>query len=294
MRFLLVAGELTETNALLVAGFRRHGLDAAFATPADACSWTSPQDVVLARLDVLPSLDGVDDGLWQLGRLEREGMRVLNRPNALLVAHDKLATALRFASAGLPHPRTAHVDSSGVLPDLEPPMVVKPRFGSWGRDVFRCSSRRALERRLRRLRSRAWFRRQGALVQELIPPQGYDLRIVVASGQVVGAVERRAVRGEWRTNVALGGHRKPVEPELGARLAAVAAASALDTDLVGVDLLPGPDGGYVVLEVNGAVDFTQEYSLGGHDVFEDTATALLGAVTGEPALVAGLLAGSAI
>jgi [lysine-biosynthesis-protein LysW]--L-2-aminoadipate ligase len=279
MTFLLVARDLTETNELLLAGLRRHGVHAAFATPAVACRRARPQDVALGRLDVLPSLDGVDEGLWQLARLERAGTRVLNRPFALLAAHDKLATALRLGRFGVPHPRTAHIDDPDALPDLEPPLVIKPRFGSWGRDVVLCPTRRAVERSLRRLRSRRWFRRHGALVQELVPSQGCDLRVVVAVGEVVGAVERRSSRGEWRTNVALGGSRAPLEPDAGARLVALAAAAAVGADLVGVDLLPDQSGGYVVLEVNGAVDFTHDYSLGGRDVFEDAAAALAGAAT---------------
>jgi [lysine-biosynthesis-protein LysW]--L-2-aminoadipate ligase len=290
MRFLLVARELTETNELLLAGLRRHGVEAALATPAVVCSQARPQDVALGRLDVLPSLDGMDEGLWQLARLERAGTRVLNRPFALLAAHDKLATALRLGRFGVPHPRTAHVDGTDALPDLEPPLVIKPRFGSWGQDVVLCPTRRAVERSLRRLHSRRWFRRHGALVQELVPSQGCDLRVVVAAGKVVGAVERRASRGEWRTNVALGGCRTPVEPDPDAQLVALAAAAAVGADLVGVDLLPGPSGGYVVLEVNGAVDFTPDYSLGGRNVFEDTAAALAGAVSTEPAVVADVLA----
>jgi glutathione synthase/RimK-type ligase-like ATP-grasp enzyme len=47
----------------------------------------------------------------------------------------------------------------------------------------------------------------------------------------------------------------------------VAAAAAVNGDLVGVDLLPA-DGGWRVVEINGAVDFTDEYALDGRDVFE--------------------------
>jgi hypothetical protein len=46
-------------------------------------------------------------------------------------------------------------------------------------------------------------------------------------------------------------------------------------DLAGVDLLPDGNGGYVVLEVNGAVDFTQDYALDGEDVFDRAIAALL-------------------
>ena len=106
-----------------------------------------------------------------------------------------------------------------------------------------------------------------ALAQELIPPRGRDLRLLVAGGEVVGAIERVAQAGEWRTNVALGGERRAVRPPEDACRLAVRAAAAIGADLVGVDLLPDGEGGYVVLELNGAADFTQDYSLDGADVF---------------------------
>lgn len=46
------------------------------------------------------------------------------------------------------------------------------------------------------------------------------------------------------------------------------AEAALGADFVGVDLLPNGHGRWVVLEVNGAVDFTSAYSLAGENAFE--------------------------
>ena len=109
-----------------------------------------------------------------------------------------------------------------------------------------------------------------------MPPTGVDLRVVVASGIVVGAVARAARPGEWRANVALGARRRPVDPPAEACALALRAVEAAGLDLAGVDLLARPGGGHLVLEVNGAVDFTPEYGLGGEDPFSLAAAALAG------------------
>jgi [lysine-biosynthesis-protein LysW]--L-2-aminoadipate ligase len=262
-----------ETNVELVQQWRRRGVDVALLSPLDAEEARRRGDLALARLDVLPTLDGVEPGLLALLWLERRGMRVLNRAPALLAVHDKLATARRLGLAGLPHPRAAGWRGQGEAP-LKPPLVLKPRFGSWGRDVTLCRDEAELERTLAEVRERPWFRRHGALLQELMPPRGYDLRLIVAGGQVVGASERIARPGEWRTNVSLGGSLRPAEPSPEARSLAIAAAAAVGADLVGVDLIPLEGGGHVVLELNGAVEFDERYSLGGHDVYLEAARAL--------------------
>jgi [lysine-biosynthesis-protein LysW]--L-2-aminoadipate ligase len=162
------------------------------------------------------------------------------------------------------------------------PVVVKPRFGSWGRDVRRADDEGALIDTLEELREVEWFRRQGALVQELVTPHGYDLRVLVAGGRVVGSVFRVAAPGEWRTNISLGGIRRPVsELPLEAEAIALAAAEAARAALVGVDLLPDGRGSWTVVELNGAVEFTEEYAPN-RDVFEDAALALAGVACGAP------------
>ena len=128
-------------------------------------------------------------------------------------------------------------------------------------------------RSLAELRTRPWFDATGCIAQKLVAPRGYDLRIVVARGRVIGAARRVAAPGEWRTNVALGARRETVAPPPDACAIAIAAADAIGGDLVGVDLLPADLGTWVVLEVNGAVDFTSAYSMD-DDVFAAASAAL--------------------
>jgi ribosomal protein S6--L-glutamate ligase len=271
-----VVGWPQQTNCALVEAWRALGVRAALLEPRAALDTLRPGDTAVGRLDVVRTLDGVEPGLASLAELARRGVRVVNSEDALLNAHDKLRTARIVQGAGLPHPRTAHLETSGRLPDLAPPLVVKPRFGSWGIDVFRCRTEEGLVHVLSEIESRPWYVAQGALVQELVTAAaGVDLRVVVAAGEVVGAVERVARSGEWRTNVSLGASRHPVEPPRAARALSLRAADAIGAELVGVDLLPA-EAGYVVLELNGAVEFDSTYDLpdGRTGVYEATARAL--------------------
>jgi glutamate---[amino group carrier protein] ligase len=273
MQLALVAHRETETNLRLVEA-APPGVEMHILRPSATLARLGAGDAALARLDVLPTVDGIEPGSWELARLEAEGVRVLNRLRTLASTHDKLRTAKVLAAAGVPHPTTTHVTAPQFGTRLAPPFVVKPRYGSWGRDVELCRKPAEGQALLEHLATRPWFRKQGVLVQELVPPLGHDLRIVVAAGEVVGAVRRVAADGEWRTNIALGGHREPVmAPPLAARELALAAARAAEADLVGVDLLPTEDGGWIVLELNGAVEFNDTYSLD-RNVFAAAARAL--------------------
>jgi glutathione synthase/RimK-type ligase-like ATP-grasp enzyme len=91
---------------------------------------------------------------------------------------------------------------------------------------------------------------------------------------VIGAGRRFAAPGEWRTNVSLGARIEPVAPPPLARTLALSAAAAIGADLVGVDLLPTRTG-YVISELNGAVDFRPKYALDASDVYEEAVLHLL-------------------
>jgi RimK family alpha-L-glutamate ligase len=285
MKFAVVAHRRSATNEALVAAARAWGLDSELLEPRTALMSLEPGDVALARLDVREGLDGIERGTGELERLAAGGVDVRNPPGALIVAHDKLLTARTLRLAGLPHPHTTHL--SPALPTAFPelPVVLKPRFGSWGRDVEQCTTAEELDAALVRAQRKPWFLEHGALAQELVEPRGWDMRLVVAGGRVVGAACRIARSGEWRTNAALGAQVEPVEPPPIARALALAAARATRADLVGVDLLPTPNGGFLVLELNGAVDFRPVYAPN-RNVFSDAVAALLEDGVQQPELAA--------
>ena len=261
MKFVVVAHKPSETNVALAGAAASLGLPASVLPPRDSLRNLEPGDVALGRLDVREDLDGIETN-------------VLNPPCALVAAHDKLLTARALRRAGLPHPRTWLIAEGAPTPAPELPVVLKPRFGSWGRDVVLCRTADEVEDALAELTRRSWFREHGVLAQEVVPPLGWDLRIVVAGGRVVGAARRTAGAGEWRTNVSLGGRSEPVDPPPLARTLALSAAAAVRGDLVGVDLLP-TRAAFVISEINGAVDFRPQYAVDFTDVYTDAVLQLL-------------------
>jgi hypothetical protein len=108
----IVAGRSTLTNDLLVGAFHESGVRAKVVRPSELSGLARTGDVVLGRLDVRRTLDGVEDGIWELRRVERRGLRVLNPAPSLLACHDKLQTAVRLAAAGIAHPKTLTLTGS--------------------------------------------------------------------------------------------------------------------------------------------------------------------------------------
>jgi len=284
VRVAVVGTSVNDGTASLVEGWRALGIPVSLTSAVEALRLLRPGDVALLRLDVLPSLDGVEPGLLAALALERRGVEVLNPVDSLLGAHDKLRTARLLAAARLPHPRTSHV-RRGARPAPVPPVVLKPRFGSWGADVALCRSAAEVEAYLERVDGTRWFRRHGLLVQEPLPSPGHDLRVLVAAGRVVGCVRRIAAAGEWRTNVSCGGAAERAAPPPGAAELAATAAAVVGCDFVGVDLMPVGQGRFVVLELNAAVDFDAAYAPPHEDVYRAAACAL-GLGVSHPAAVA--------
>jgi RimK family alpha-L-glutamate ligase len=219
-------------------------------------------DAVLARIIPSGSLEQIIYRVDALHWIEEHGVPVMNSPRAIERSVDKFYTDARLHEAGLPTPETVVCETvasamkavramlgrgeSGEDPGTSNAVIIKPIFGSMGHGLVRVSDPDVAFRVTKSLEQlRAVF-----YVQRAVDHGGRDIRVFVAGGRVIGAIERRAPAGEWRTNIARGATARPFDlPPEWERLT-LAAAAAMGTEYAGVDLLPSRQGPVFVLEVN--------------------------------------------
>jgi RimK family alpha-L-glutamate ligase len=207
-------------------------------------------DAVLARIIPNGSLEQIIYRVNALHWIEQRGVAVVNSPYAIERSVDKFYTTSLLQDAGLPTPETVVCEEAAEAMNAVRTMrdvVIKPIFGSMGHGLIRVSDPDLAFRVVRSLEQlRSVF-----YVQRVIDHAGCDIRVFVVGGRVLGAIERRAADGDWRTNVARGAAARsfalpPAWEELALR-----AAAAIGADYAGVDLLPSRDSEVFVLEVNG-------------------------------------------
>ncbi|MFN7289182.1 MAG: RimK family alpha-L-glutamate ligase, partial [Pirellula sp.] len=85
-------------------------------------------------------------------------------------------------------------------------------------------------------------------VQEFLPNEGFDLRLLVLDDELYTV--RRYGQGNWRSNVSQGGKAERIEPTFEQADIAYKAARLVDGWMVGVDLIETLDGRNVLIEVN--------------------------------------------
>jgi len=183
------------------------------------------------------------------------GLRpMLNPPPAQLTAIHKFATATKLAAAGLPVPDSILALSAERLNDARERFgesaVYKTAIGTHGGGTWQVDLDEPINPRVG-LRQ--------AFLQEFVDHDAdrqSDLRVYVVGDRIVGAMNRYAPEGEWRTNVALGGDVEDATSELPDEVqeTALRACEVVGLDYAGVDVIEGADGWYV-LEVNPTAGF---------------------------------------
>jgi ribosomal protein S6--L-glutamate ligase len=100
-----------------------------------------------------------------------------------------------------------------------------------------------------------WDLGQEVVLQEFVAEsKGRDVRALVVGDKVVGAMRRRAKKGEFRSNIHRGGEGSPVELPPSYLDVAVRAARLLGLELAGVDMLEG-HAGPRLMELNSSPGF---------------------------------------
>lgn len=230
------------------------GLVARFGTPRSALTIDHRSildaDAVLARIIPTGSLEQIIYRVDALHWIEERGVPVMNSPRAIERCVDKFYTTALLQEAGLPVPETivceGAADAIAAVREMGD-VIVKPIFGSLGHGMVRISDPDVALRVVEPLAQVGCV----FYVQRAIDHGGRDIRVFVVGGRVVGAIERLAPAGEWRTNVSRGGAVRPFELPAVWEDLALRATAAVGADYAGVDLLPSRDGQVFVLEVNG-------------------------------------------
>ena len=230
---------------------------------------------VLARIIPAGSLEQIVFRVDALHTLEERGIPVVNPPRTIERTVDKLWTTALLEQAGLRVPETVVCEGTDAalaafraLGDV----IVKPLFGSMGLGMVRVTDEDMAFRVFRTLETL----RGVYYVQRTIDHGGCDVRAFVVGSRVIGAIERSAPG--WKTNLARGGHARPVTLEPEQTELALAAARAVGADYAGVDLLPARDGTVYVVEVNGIPGWRGLQEATSHDVAAAIVELLVGRV----------------
>jgi len=231
--------ERTDFTSLIGQPGSRDGFGNPFGRP----------EALIVRSMPAGSLEQVIFRMDVLGRLEAGGLPVVNPPKSLECAIDKYLTTAKLAAADLPVPPTIVCETTTAaleaMQRLGGDVVVKPLFGAEGRGIVRVTDPDMGWRvfsTLERLQAVIYL-------QKFIAHPGYDVRILVLDGKILGGM-RRYSGDDFRTNVARQGKGRLYTPTDEECRLALAAMDVTGVRFGGIDLLQDRDGQQFVLEVN--------------------------------------------
>jgi ribosomal protein S6--L-glutamate ligase/gamma-F420-2:alpha-L-glutamate ligase len=195
--------------------------------------------------------------------LEKGGLRLFNRHEAVRVCDDKGKTYIALAGMGVNFPKTIFgalcyraelpVDrkwAEKIAKTLGFPIIVKESFGSMGKGVYKADDIDELLFIMEKVKLKPH------LFQEYIGERvGVDVRVIVIGGKTVASMERRN-DNDFRSNVARGGQGNIINLPDSFKETAESCAKILGLDYCGVDLLYSEDGAPYVCEVNSNAFFS--------------------------------------
>lgn len=220
-------------------------------------------DVVIPRLSGATARYGGE----VVSHFEWLGIPVVNSAHAIANARQKFRSLRILAQHGLPIPPSLTVGSATFLADTVPeigdyPFILKPFYGTHGIGVMLLDTPTSLNSAVETM---CELHRDYIIQSFIAEAAGVDIRILVMGGNVIAAMKRCAVPGEFRANIHQGANGEAITLTDEYNCIATNAAAALELDIAGVDLLQTKNGP-VILEVNPSPGFEELQSVTGIDI----------------------------
>lgn len=182
----------------------------------------------------------------------------INTSDSINTVQDKFKTGEILSRHGVNVPTSMIVKhpitNNLVAENIGFPCIVKVVVGSFGEGVHLCNTEEDYRRFVEFVK--IVYNEKILLVQEYIGDRpGEDLRVLVVGGKILGAMKRSAPSGDFRANISNGGTGESftVTPEI--ENIALSAASILNLDIAGIDLL-FDSRGFRVCEANSNPGFS--------------------------------------
>lgn len=170
---------------------------------------------------------------------------------------DKTLQYINMAERGIPIVESFSFTSKNdfrVWSQNSYPFIAKDIIGSNGTGVFKIVSDADLQKLFENFKSN--YKIKNLLFQRFLP-NASDLRVIVLGGNILGAMKRTALPGNFLSNYSQGGSVEmyPIDNDPEATKVTQKTAELFKLDYGGIDLMKNEKGNWVVLEVNRACQF---------------------------------------
>lgn len=194
--------------------------------------------------------------------LEKKGIALFNKSQAIEICDDKMMTHIVLADYGISMPDTVYAplcyykdvtisdELINSVEELGYPLVAKKCYGSLGADVNLIKDRTELFNFEQKNKLEAHF------YQQFIGRGGEDIRVIVIGGKYVCSM-KRSNKNDFRSNIELGGVGEKFVADNELISLCEKVASIIGLDYCGIDILIDNAGRYFVCEVNSNAFFTE-------------------------------------
>lgn len=215
-------------------------------------------DIIIPRIDI----PYTDFGYEVLRQFQAIGVYVTDTAHSLELARNKIRCFQYLTKRNVPFPKTGSAFATKGYQKIlntigSEPFIIKLNEGTQGVGVFLAQDHAQAENFLNTFEQLD----TEVMLQEFIEEAaGSDLRCFVVGDEIVASMRRESTGEDFRANISLGGIAHEVNLSDEEKEVALKASKALNINISGVDMVRSKNGP-LVIEINGAPDFTGEWGL---------------------------------